>query len=87
MTSPSKRISHAGLRPRFRDGMSLFFGGFMGVGTPDGIVREISTGRQGPTIIGNDTAGVDTGIGILATQRKSKGHRLARGTNPRPGGR
>ena len=41
MSQTSKRISFAELRPRFRDGMSILFGGFLGVGTPDGIVRAI----------------------------------------------
>lgn len=87
MTSPSKRISHAGLRSRFRDGMSLFFGGFMGVGTPDGIVREIlDSGVRDLTIIGNDTAGIDTGIGILVTQRRVRKVIASHiGTNPETG--
>ncbi len=87
MTSPSKRISHAELRSRFRDGMSLFFGGFMGVGTPDGIVREIlDSGVKDLTIIGNDTAGKDTGIGILVTNRRVRKVIASHiGTNPETG--
>ncbi|MBS1229349.1 MAG: hypothetical protein H6R17_2626, partial [Proteobacteria bacterium] len=38
MKTPHKRISYADLRSHFHDGMSILFGGFMGVGTPDGIV-------------------------------------------------
>jgi acetate CoA/acetoacetate CoA-transferase alpha subunit len=87
MTSPNKRISHAELRSRFRDGMSLFFGGFMGVGTPDGIVREIlDSGVRDLTIIGNDTAGMDTGIGILVTNRRVRKVIASHiGTNPETG--
>lgn len=87
MTPPGKRIGYADLRPRFRDGMSLFFGGFMGVGTPDGIVREIlDAGVRDLTIIGNDTAGVDTGIGVLVTQRRVRKVIASHiGTNPESG--
>lgn len=87
MTPPGKRIGYADLRPRFRDGMSLFFGGFMGVGTPDGIVREIlDAGVRDLTIIGNDTAGVDTGIGVLVTQRRVRKVIASHiGTNPETG--
>ncbi len=71
MSSPCKRISHEQLRSRFRDGMSIFFGGFMAVGTPDGIVRELlESGVKDLTIIGNDTATIDTGIGILVGNRR-----------------
>jgi acetate CoA/acetoacetate CoA-transferase alpha subunit len=71
MSTPSKRISHADLRPRFKDGMSILFGGFMGVGTPDGIVREIlESGVKDLTVIGNDTAGPDSGIGILVSNKR-----------------
>ena len=46
LTGPNRmnsisRTSHAELRSRFRDGMSLPFGGFMGIGTPDAIVRSV----------------------------------------------
>jgi acetate CoA/acetoacetate CoA-transferase alpha subunit len=73
MSTRSKRISHAELRPRFKDGMSIMFGGFMGVGTPDGIVRDLlDSGVKGLTIIGNDTAMFDIGIGILVSNQRVK---------------
>ena len=73
MSTPSKRISHADLRPRLKDGMSILFGGFMGVGTPDAIVREIlDSGVKNLTIIGNDTAFPDSGIGILIGNHRVK---------------
>lgn len=73
MSTPCKRIDYADLRPHFHDGMSIMFGGFMGVGTPDGIVREIlDSGIKDLTIIGNDTAFVDTGIGVLIANRRVK---------------
>ena len=73
MSTPCKRIGYADLRSHFHDGMSIMFGGFMGVGTPDGIVREIlDSGIKDLTIIGNDTAFVDTGIGVLVANRRVK---------------
>ena len=41
MTNRNKRIAVADLRPRFRDGMTIMFGGFLGTGTPDSMVREL----------------------------------------------
>jgi acetate CoA/acetoacetate CoA-transferase alpha subunit len=71
MSTPCKRISFAELRPRYKDGMSILFGGFMGAGTPDGIVREIlESGVKDLTIIGNDTAMPDSGIGILVSNKR-----------------
>lgn len=73
MSTPCKRIGYADLRSHFHDGMSILFGGFMGVGTPDGIVSEIlDSGIRDLTIIGNDTAFVDTGIGVLVANRRVK---------------
>ena len=73
MSTPCKRIGYADLRSHFHDGMSIMFGGFMGVGTPDGIVSEIlDSGIRELTIIGNDTAFVDTGIGVLVANRRVK---------------
>ena len=73
MSTPCKRIGYADLRSHFHDGMSIMFGGFMGVGTPDGIVSEIlDSGIKDLTIIGNDTAFVDTGIGVLVANHRVK---------------
>ena len=67
--------------------MSILFGGFMGIGTPDGIVREIlASGVKDLTIIGNDTAMADTGIGILVGNRRVKKVIATHiGTNPETG--
>ena len=87
MTTPCKRTTHADLRPRLKDGMSILFGGFLAVGTPDGIVREIlDSGAKDLTIIGNDTATPDSGIGILiAAKRVKKVIASHIGTNPETG--
>jgi acetate CoA/acetoacetate CoA-transferase alpha subunit len=82
-----KRIRYAELRPQVRDGMSILFGGFMGVGTPDGIVRAIlDSGVRDLTVIGNDTAMAETGIGVLISNRRV--HKVIAshiGTNPETG--
>ena len=71
MSITSKCITYADLRRKFRDGMTIMFGGFMAVGTPDGIVRDIlASGVKDLTIIGNDTAGPETGIGILISNKR-----------------
>ena len=87
MSTPCKRISYAELRSRFKDGMSILFGGFMAVGTPDGIVRDLlDSGVKDLTIIGNDTATPDSGIGILiANRRVRKVISSHIGTNPETG--
>ena len=87
MGTPCKQISHADLRSHFKDGMSILFGGFMAIGTPDGIVRELlDSGVKDLTVIGNDTGCVDSGIGILiANHRVKKVIASHIGTNPETG--
>lgn len=73
MSTNGKRITYADLRPRFKDGMSIMFGGFLGSGTPDGIIQDIlDSGVKDLTIIGNDTAFVDSGIGVLVANKRVK---------------
>ncbi|MEO8411277.1 MAG: acetate CoA-transferase subunit alpha [Propionivibrio sp.] len=86
-TSQSKIYSYAQLRTRFKDGMSLLCGGFMGVGTPDGIVQEIlDSGVRDLTLIGSDTARPDTGIGVLISNRRVRRVIASHiGTNPETG--
>src|SRR5499426_1455188 len=48
------------------DGASLMIGGFMGVGTPERLVDELVRQRKRDlTVIANDTATPDVGIGKL----------------------
>jgi acetate CoA/acetoacetate CoA-transferase alpha subunit len=71
MSTPGKRITYADLRPHFRDGMTIMFGGFMAIGTPEGIVRELlASGVKDLTIIGNDTGAGGAGMGVLVDQRR-----------------
>jgi acetate CoA/acetoacetate CoA-transferase alpha subunit len=52
------------------DGASLMIGGFMGVGTPHRLIDELVRQRKGSlTVIANDTAAPDVGIGKLVTER------------------
>ncbi len=49
------------------------FGGFMGVGTPPLLIEALlESGAKDLTIIGNDTAFVDTGVGPLISRGRVK---------------
>lgn len=83
----NKIVQWADIGPLFRDGMSVMFGGFMGVGTPAGLVSMLRESRVGQlTLIGNDTAMPDVGVGPLVA-----GGQVSRvivshiGTNPTTG--
>ena len=50
------------------DGASLMIGGFMGVGTPERVMDELTRqGKRDLTVIANDTATPGRGIGKLVT--------------------
>lgn len=65
-------------------GATLMIGGFMGVGTPERVVDEIiRQNKRDLTIIGNDTARPDTGIGKLIQARLARRVIVSHiGTNP-----
>src|SRR4051794_41459604 len=53
---------------RIHDGARLMIGGFMGVGTPEGLIDELlRQGKRELTVIANDSALPGTGIGKLVT--------------------
>ena len=53
---------------RIPNGASLMIGGFMGVGTPERLVEElVRQGKNGLTVIANDTALPGVGIGKLVS--------------------
>ena len=87
MSKSSKLITCEQLRSHFRDGMSIMFGGFMGVGTPPRIIKEIlDSGVKNLTVIGNDTAFMHSGVGILiSNNRVAKVIASHIGTNPETG--
>ena len=66
------------------DGARVMLSGFMGVGTPDGLVRALAAaGKKDLTMIVNDAARPDTGVGPLVTAgcvRKFIGSHI--GVNP-----
>jgi len=71
----------------FKDGMTILYGGFMGVGTPAGLVGELlEHGARNLTIVGNDTAFPETGVGpLIVNKRVSKLISSHIGTNPETG--
>ncbi|MDA8480413.1 acetate CoA-transferase subunit alpha [Citrobacter sp. Awk 4] len=73
----------------FRDGMTIMVGGFIGVGTPPRLVDALlDSGVRDLTLIANDTAFVDTGIGpLIVNGRVSKVIASHIGTNPETGRR
>jgi acetate CoA/acetoacetate CoA-transferase alpha subunit len=85
--SRDKKISPHDLARRFHDGSRILFGGFMGCGTPDGIIDLIlDSGAKNLTLIGNDTAFPETGVGrLIAAGRVAKVIASHIGTNPMTG--
>lgn len=67
-----------------KPGMTVMIGGFLGVGTPEGIIDKIvEKGIGDLTVIGNDTAFEDRGIGKLVKNRLCKKVIVSHiGTNP-----
>ena len=52
------------------DGASVMIGGFMAVGTPERAINElVRQNKRDLTVIANDTASPDQGIGKLITAR------------------
>ncbi|MCK3654603.1 acetyl-CoA--acetoacetyl-CoA transferase subunit alpha [Pasteurellaceae bacterium Macca] len=83
----AKKIYLTEIKQHLHNGMSIMFGGFMGVGTPPKIIQAIvNSGVKNLTIIGNDTAFSDTGVGLLiANNQVSKVIASHIGTNPETG--
>lgn len=82
-----KIVEWADIGPLFADGMHVMFGGFMGVGTPLGIVSALMASKvQRLTLIGNDTAAPQTGIGPLVGNGQAGKVIVSHiGTNPETG--
>lgn len=83
----NKIITIGNAAEHFRDGMTIMVGGFMGVGTPPRLIEALlASGVKNLTIIANDTAFVDTGIGPLIGNRRVKKVIASHiGTNPETG--
>jgi len=82
-----KLINWAEVGPLFRDGMTVMFGGFLGTGTPAGIVQAICAADvRDLTLIGNDSGLPVPGVAPLIAQGRVR--RLIAshiGTNPETG--
>jgi acetate CoA/acetoacetate CoA-transferase alpha subunit len=83
----SKVISAEEICPLFKDGMTVMAGGFMGVGTPQGLIAAmLAADVKDITLIANDTAFTETGVGPLIVSRKVKKVIASHiGTNPETG--
>lgn len=68
-------------------GMTIMIGGFLNVGTPEGLVTEVlDKGVKDITVIGNDTGFPDKGIGrLIVAKRVKKAIASHVGTNPETG--
>ena len=72
------------IKPLFKNGMSVMIGGFLGVGTPENIIdMMIEMDLKNLTVIGNDSAFIDRGIGRLIARGMIKKYITTHlGTNP-----
>ena len=68
-----KIISIKDTQRYFKDDMSIMYGGFMVIGTPEGLVRALlDHGARNLTLIGNDRGFHDTEFGPLVVNKRVK---------------
>ncbi|WP_419881099.1 CoA transferase subunit A [Peribacillus sp. B-H-3] len=84
----NKICSMEDIKHVFKDGMTILFGGFGGIGTPPGLIDLIlQCGVKNLTVIGNDAGFPDIGIGRAVTARRVKKMIVSHiGSNPNAGG-
>jgi acetate CoA/acetoacetate CoA-transferase alpha subunit len=72
---------------KLRDGQVIMIGGFLGTGSPEALIDKIiKKGTKELTIIANDTAFTDKGVGKLIVNRQVKKAIVSHiGTNPETG--
>lgn len=69
----NKVVDYSVIKSLLRDGMTLMIGGFLGCGTPEGIIDLIiEMDLKNLTVICNDTSFVDKGIGKLIANGNAK---------------
>jgi len=69
----NKLISIEEAVDKIKDGMTVMIGGFLGVGTPERLIDAlVAKGTKDLTIIANDTAFVDKGLGKLVVTKQVK---------------
>ena len=71
----------------FQDNQTIMIGGFLAVGTPEGLIDGIVDLKlKDLTVIGNDTGFIDKGIGKLVVNKQTKKVIVSHiGTNPETG--
>lgn len=82
-----KVVEKEEVRHCFFDGMSMMVGGFMGCGTPEGLIDYVlELGIKDITLICTDTATVDRGTGrLIVAKRVKKLYASHIGLNPETG--
>lgn len=85
----NKVAHYSDVRSLLKDGMTLMIGGFLGCGTPEGLIDLIiEMDLKELTIIGNDTSFINKGIGRLVANGNAKKVIVSHiGTNPESGKR
>lgn len=69
----NKLISIEDAIDKIKDGMTVMIGGFMGVGSPERIIDAlVAKGVKDLTIIANDTAFIDKGLGKLIVTKQAR---------------
>lgn len=83
----SKVVTMEEALSHIKEGMTVFIGGFLGVGTPEKIIDSlVKKNIKNLTIIGNDTGYPDKGIGKLVVNNQVKKVIVSHiGTNPETG--
>ena len=67
----AKQITAREAADLVRSGQTVMVGGFMGAGTPEGIVDAlVEAGTADLTLVCNDTAFIDTGVGKLVANKQ-----------------
>lgn len=79
--------TYADIKPLFRDGQSILYGGFGGVGTPPGLVNVILEANvRDLFLIGNDAGFPHIGIGKIVTAKRVRKMIVSHiGSNPNAG--
>ena len=83
----AKIISAAEAAAKVQAGMTVMVGGFLGCGTPQSLVDQVlADGTKDLTLVCNDTAFPDSGVGKLVVSRQFKKVIVSHiGTNPETG--
>ena len=83
----AKIISAAEAAAKVKDGMTIMVGGFLACGTPQTLVDQVlANGTKDLTLVCNDTAFPDAGVGKLVVNRQFKKVIVSHiGTNPETG--